>query len=43
MCTGTIPAGKSGFKYVGIIADSSSQVSESNENNNTGYTSKLVN
>jgi len=43
-CNGTIPAGKSGSKYVGIIADSSFPgVSESNENNNTGSVSKFIN
>ncbi|WP_438031796.1 CARDB domain-containing protein [Sorangium sp. So ce204] len=36
-CSGSIPAGQTGVQYVGVIADSPSRVSESNENNNTGH------
>ncbi|WP_437639503.1 CARDB domain-containing protein [Sorangium sp. So ce854] len=39
-CRGNIPAGHAlSSQYVGVVADSSSRVSESNESNNTGYDS----
>jgi subtilase family serine protease len=42
-CAGSIPMGKSGFQYVVIETDSSFPgVSESDENNNTGYDSVSI-
>jgi subtilase family serine protease len=43
MCSGSIPAGQTGFtKYVGILADSQSFISELDESNNTGYDSVSI-
>jgi subtilase family serine protease len=39
ICDGTVPPGHMGFRYVGVVADSPSRVSESDERNNTGAAS----